>query len=122
MGIPSYFSHIVRSHRAIIKKYDGENMSIDNLYLDCNSIIYDSVRTIQPDTNTTRFEKKLIKAVCDKIVEYIHTLAPKKRVFVAFDGVAPVAKLEQQRNRRYKSWFEKQLCEELRDVVISVAK
>ena len=34
-------------------------------------------------------------------------------MFIAFDGVAPVAKLEQQRNRRYKSWFEKQLYNKL---------
>tara|TARA_Y100001958_G_scaffold160092_1_gene166160 strand:+ start:3078 stop:4694 length:1617 start_codon:yes stop_codon:yes gene_type:complete len=115
MGIPSYFSHIVRKHRNIIKKYSSSNISIDNLYLDCNSIIYDSVRLIKGVKNTRTFEKKLIKTVCEKIVYYIEEIAPQQRVYIAFDGVAPVAKLEQQRNRRYKSWFEKELCEKLRE-------
>jgi 5'-3' exonuclease len=30
---------------------------------------------------------------------------PKEKIIVAFDGVAPVAKLNQQRERRYKSWL-----------------
>ena len=113
MGIPSYFSHIVRSHRSIIKKYSIKTTRIDNLYLDCNSIIYDSVRTINAVESNAKFEKDLIRIVCEKILFYINTLSPKKRVFIAFDGVAPVAKLEQQRNRRYKSWFEKQLYNKL---------
>lgn len=114
MGIPSYFSYIVRSHRSIIKKYSSSKMRIDNLYLDCNSIIYDCVRDIKDITDNKLFEKRLIKAVCEKIVSYIDIISPKQRVYIAFDGVAPVAKLEQQKNRRYKSWFEKQLCNELR--------
>ena len=115
MGIPSYFSYIVKSQRSIIKKYSPSKMRIDNLYLDCNSIIYDSVREIKGISQNTQFENRLIKAVCEKIVYYIDIISPQQRVFIAFDGVAPVAKLEQQRNRRYKSWFEKQLCDELRD-------
>ena len=47
MGIPAYFSHLVKNHSEIITKLENLNKSIDNFYLDCNSIIYDSVRTIE---------------------------------------------------------------------------
>ena len=102
MGIPSYFSHIVRRHRKIIKEYN--RASIDNLYMDCNSIIYDAVVKLnEKDVHISKFEYRLIKEVCIKINEYITLLNPIGKVMIAFDGVAPVAKLDQQRNRRYKS-------------------
>ena len=111
MGIPSYFSHVVKCHRRILKKYERKNMVIDNLYMDCNSIIYDSVREIEKtcgndNVSNKSFENKLIRLVCKKIVEYIRLLEPKSRVYIAFDGVAPVAKLDQQRNRRYKTGYQ----------------
>ena len=47
MGIPSYFSYIVKNHSEIIKKLNDPNenkkININNLYLDCNSIIYDVI-------------------------------------------------------------------------------
>ena len=46
MGIPSYFTHIVRSHRKIIKELLLDRDKVDNLYLDSNSIIYDSLYRI----------------------------------------------------------------------------
>ena len=119
MGIPSYFSFIVKNHDNIIKKLCKLDKNIDNFYLDSNSIIYDSLRQLESEFkgNDADFEKLLQKHVCLKIDEYIATIKPRKRVFIAFDGVAPVAKLEQQRTRRYKSYlltllknkFEKQM-------------
>ena len=106
MGIPSYFSYIVKNHPKIIKKLQSNTIQINNLYLDCNSIIYDAVHNIDftklddTDTNT------IIKNVCSKIDEYISLLKPDNCIFIAFDGVAPVAKLEQQRSRRYKSLYQ----------------
>ena len=103
MGIPSYFSYILKKHGNIIARL---NCKINNLYLDSNSIIYDSLRQLEGNHN---FEKRLIDAVCSKIDEYIERTKPNHTVMIAFDGVAPVAKLEQQRNRRYKSVLEKKI-------------
>jgi 5'-3' exonuclease len=105
MGIPSFFSYIVRNHANIIKKFDVNSTEIHNLYLDCNSIIYDVIH----ETDFTKIEIKnityVIDKICQKIKTYIEIINPSNNVFIAFDGVAPVAKLEQQRNRRYKSWY-----------------
>ena len=111
MGIPSYFSHLVKNHSEILKTIDNLNKNIHNFYLDSNSIIYDCVRSIPRLENETDndFEEQLILIVCQKIEEYINIIKPSNNIIIAFDGVAPVAKLEQQRNRRYKSNFESKL-------------
>ncbi len=115
MGIPSYFSHIIKNHADIIHKFwqgkGGERTDI--LLIDSNSIIYDSMRNINYEEykNDILFEKELINMVYLKLREYIKLVSPRERTYIAFDGVAPVAKLQQQRNRRYKSRFEKKIID-----------
>ena len=70
MGIPSYFSYLVKSHRTIIRRYDDKNMMVNNLFLDCNSIVYDVLRAVpMKDVTKDEFERNLILAVCKKIHE-----------------------------------------------------
>jgi 5'-3' exonuclease len=118
MGIPSYFSYIVRNHRDIIRKLNSDSPDspkINNLYLDCNSFIYDAhqhrVKTadFSKDKNFLRYEETLIADVCASLVNMIQQLKPNKRILIAFDGVAPMAKLDQQRNRRYMAAFQKSI-------------
>jgi len=111
MGIPSYFSYIVKNHIHIIQKYIKNKMNINNLYLDCNSIIYDSVRNFDLTTMKVNdiTNKMISNKVISKIEEYISTISPTSNIIIAFDGVAPVAKLEQQRTRRYKSWYQNEV-------------
>ena len=106
MGIPSYFSNVVKQHKNVIKKLSGLPR-IHNLYMDTNGLIYDAVRVIGPrrGMSNDEYEARLIQTVCEKINEYVAMFRPSDKVLVAFDGVAPVAKLNQQRERRYKSWF-----------------
>jgi 5'-3' exonuclease len=108
MGIPSYFVYIVKNHRSILKKYNKSLINVDNLYLDSNSLIYEAINSIK-FTNKNNFEKDVLESICIKIKTFIEIIEPKKKVFIAFDGVAPVAKLSQQKNRRYKSWFQQEI-------------
>ena len=110
MGIPSYFSKVVKAYRHILK--DLKYLShVNNLYMDCNSLIYDAVKNnpTYDKGKSAEYEKELIRMVCSKIDYYVSVLNPQTRVFIAFDGVAPVAKLSQQRDRRYKSWYTAQI-------------
>lgn len=111
MGIPSYFSHIIRNYSNIIRGlqyFRAANYVFHHLFMDCNSIIYDAVRDVNmqyTETNRAEFESKIIDTVIAKIHMYIKLISPTKSVFIAFDGVAPFAKMDQQRTRRYKSSF-----------------
>ena len=83
MGIPSYFSQMIRSYQDILKIIQDVDQNIDNLYLDSNSIIYDCVRSIEYVDNSEHFEKQLINDVCKKLEEYIVDINPKN-VIIAF--------------------------------------
>lgn len=93
MGIPSYFSYLLRKYPYLITSLQ----KADHLYLDSNSIIYDMVSTMKNESD-------LIKKVCEKIDFYL-TLVEPKHVFIAFDGIPPMAKVKQQRERRFKGWM-----------------
>ena len=115
MGIPSYFSYIIKNYANIIRnlKYftQNEGVKFQHLYMDCNSIIYDSVHLLEREINsgvrdnTEDFESVLVDTVVKKIDVYVDFIRPSETLFIAFDGVAPFAKMDQQRTRRHKSWF-----------------
>jgi 5'-3' exonuclease len=108
MGIPSFFVHAVRTYKSIVKPISSLGVPVSNLYLDCNGLIYNAVRDVKlPHTSANRdaYESAIISYVCDSISGYVKTVSPKHSVFIAFDGVAPAAKLNQQRERRFKTWL-----------------
>jgi len=109
MGIPSYFSYIIKNHANIIRNRRKLRTVFSSLYMDCNSIIYDSVRSIESDTEQRpkgfNIESAIINAVIAKIEKYVDDIQPSNVIYIAFDGVAPFAKMEQQRIRRHKTGY-----------------
>jgi uncharacterized membrane protein len=73
-------------------------IKIDNFYLDCNSIIYDTIVKIDFKTIKEDETELICKNVFLKIDEYVNVIKPTQNLFIAFDGVAPVAKLDQQQH------------------------
>lgn len=108
MGIPSYFSHIIKEHRKIIKQISSPKYgNTDYLFLDSNSIIYDVIRSLDYVKEDQQFENNAIHEICKQINYYIKIINPTNKTLIAFDGVAPVAKLKQQQSRRYKNAYLK---------------
>jgi len=108
MGIPYYFSYLIKNHNLIISKLQFLNNNIANLFLDCNSLIYDSL-DFKKFQAKDQFESYIIETVIIKIGEIIRAINPSDTVFIAFDGVPPFAKISQQKNRRYKSAYQSTL-------------
>jgi len=119
MGIPSYFSNIIRENKNILQKKDeilGFSPKTSHFFLDSNSIIYDCLRKnhIDAKTDPRQFEFELFKNVAAKIHEYAITIQPTELLYIAFDGVAPVAKLDQQRMRRNRGAITSHLINSLK--------
>ena len=101
MGIPSYFAHILKNHPELVRKLQTH---IDNLYMDANSVLYETYYE-----NPTMTDEEHYMSACRRITEIIADIRPQKCVYIAFDGVAPIAKLKQQRDRRVKSEYLRQM-------------
>ena len=114
MGIPAYFSYIVKNHPELLRPLNKCQSSVHNLYLDCNSIIFDVIRKIDFSKITSKEEEQhtiIIHKIFDAIDEYIRIIQPTHNVLIAFDGVPPFAKMKQQRERRYKSAYQQKYTE-----------
>jgi 5'-3' exonuclease len=115
MGIPSFFQHIIKNYESIFYKLKEvkDTKKKRNLYLDSNSIIYDCLRNLEYNSNNENYNYELYKLVCEKIDSYIELVDADGIVIIAFDGVAPIAKLEQQRTRRNKTVILQELENEI---------
>ncbi|OQR74774.1 5'-3' exoribonuclease 1 isoform X1-like, partial [Tropilaelaps mercedesae] len=83
----------------------------DNLYLDMNGIIHVCSHPNDTDAHFRISEEDIFKNIFDYIDFIFRIVKPKKCFFMAVDGVAPRAKMNQQRDRRFRSAKEAEKVE-----------
>jgi 5'-3' exonuclease len=92
--------------------------SIDYFLIDANCLVHPvCFKTVadNPDlTSNEKLEHKMLNNICDYLEKIINYVNPKKGVYLAIDGVAPVAKIKQQRSRRFKSVADKALWDNIK--------
>ncbi|OQS55563.1 Xrn1 [Ecytonucleospora hepatopenaei] len=101
MGVPSLYKWITMRFPGIVTHLKKEfDYNVDNLYLDFNAIIHPC--TDKSKTNLEQLDDELyrnLERYVDALVAYCK---PKKMIYISVDGVAPKAKMNQQRTRRFK--------------------
>ena len=131
MGVPGFFLWLWKNYKksnfvfSKIKVPEGEKINdIDWLLLDMNCMIHpmcfetlhDIHDKIKDNTKVDRqrLENKMIRNVISYLEKMITIANPQKGIYVAVDGVAPVAKMKQQRLRRYKHISDTELHNNIR--------
>jgi len=103
MGVPKFFKYISERYPSILAPLTENSIpSIDNLYLDMNGIIHVCSHGKGIDGKNINEDKLMLK-IFNYIDKLFNLIKPKKTFFMAIDGVAPRAKMNQQRSRRFRA-------------------
>ena len=123
MGIPLYFKTlsskfpetIVSDLNSVLKNPTKRN----HLFFDLNCAIHPCCRNILKEHNSKKvadsvLEKRMLTEISSYMKKIIDLVEPTT-TFIAIDGVAPFSKMNQQRERRYKSFLNKGIDDQVRN-------
>jgi len=128
MGVPGFFGWLIEKFKRKINYRDGFlirsklNGSIDYLYLDSNCLFHPQCFKVLhqysgKNINMTNdeLETEMIKQIMNYLSIIINHTKVNKQIYISVDGVAPMAKISQQRKRRYKNIEDNEMTDEIRN-------
>ncbi|KAK2067545.1 hypothetical protein P8C59_001280 [Phyllachora maydis] len=113
MGVPKFFRWLSERYPAISQLIaDNRIPEFDCLYLDMNGIIHNCTHKDSDDVHFRLTEEEMFIKIFNYIEHLFGKIKPKKLFFMAIDGVAPRAKMNQQRARRFRTALDAEQARE----------
>lgn len=126
MGVPGFFAWLIKKYGKHENKHNVTNNiilhnipeRIDYFLIDTNGIIHPLCFKVRDENKTLtdldELEDKMINEVISYLENIIKLMNPSKGVYIAIDGVAPMAKIKHQRTRRFKSYVDKKILDNIK--------
>jgi 5'-3' exonuclease len=123
MGVPGFFAWLLRNKKKLSSKkliIDTIDSKIKYLMLDTNCLLHPCVAHVLEKYKKNEITLNSKKSIRDQLEELIWerikfsiddmlTRLKPEYLYIAIDGVAPMGKILQQRQRRYKYLFDKKI-------------
>lgn len=118
-GIPKMFRWLTDRYPQINRRLSEglpDDAIVDNFYLDMNGIIHPCTHGNVDDEIVVLDEREMFRKIFGYVDRLYKLVRPRRLLYLAVDGVAPRAKMNQQRARRFRSSKE---AEELASTILA---